>query len=195
MTGRRRLTRFIVPTAVQGSLRIFDRVTLEEFGEGELRVLSDSPAQTDDLMLLDRCGSSPPLTVPMRVAESDVVMVDGFARHRLRLEILDQHSSIDETKLMGVLVKELPVQLLDVSRDGCLMEAPAQVEVQAHGELNLQIDGRTCRDEVRVVRCFGDGARQGAYRIAAQFVGHVSQHDSAHSAAQSVTRNLKEKTS
>lgn len=76
----------------------------------------------------------------------------------------------------GNLITELPVVLLELSSDGCLIESREEVAVHAQGELDLRIEGHQSRDEVRVVRC---RSGHGAYRIAAKFIGAVSQHDSA----------------
>ena len=79
----------------------------------------------------------------------------------------------------GSLVTQLPVVLLELSSDGCLIESQAEVAEQSEGELDLTIDGHPSRDEVRIIRCHAGSNANGAYRIAAKFVGSVSQHDSA----------------
>lgn len=79
----------------------------------------------------------------------------------------------------GNLITELPVVLLELSSDGCLIESREEVAIHSEGELDLRIDGHQSRDEVRVVRCRSGHGVSGAYRIAAKFVGAVSQHDSA----------------
>jgi hypothetical protein len=79
----------------------------------------------------------------------------------------------------GALVTQLPVVLLELSSDGCLIESREEVAEHAEGELDLTIDGHPSRDEVRVIRCHAGDAADGAYRIAAKFIGAVSQYDSA----------------
>ena len=79
----------------------------------------------------------------------------------------------------GNLITELPVVLLELSSDGCLIECREEIAEQAEGELDLQIDGHPSRDEVRVIRCHAGHSANGAYRIAAKFIGAVSPHDSA----------------
>jgi hypothetical protein len=79
----------------------------------------------------------------------------------------------------GDLITELPVVLLELNSDGCLIASQAEVAEQAEGELDLQIDGYPSRDEVRVVRCHSGQEPNGAYRIAAKFIAAVSPHDSA----------------
>ena len=79
----------------------------------------------------------------------------------------------------GHLITKLPVVLLELSSDGCLIECREEIAEHAEGELDLQIDGHPSRDEVRVIRCHAGHNVNGAYRIAAKFIGAVSQHDSA----------------
>lgn len=74
---------------------------------------------------------------------------------------------------------QLPVVLLELSSDGVLIESREEVAEHAEGELDLKIDGHPSRDEVRVIRCHIGDEANGAYRIAAKFIGAVSQHDSA----------------
>lgn len=79
----------------------------------------------------------------------------------------------------GNLITELPVVLLELSSDGCLIECCEEIAEHAEGELDLQIEGHPSRDEVRIIRCHVAHNAGGAYRIAAKFIGAVSQHDSA----------------
>jgi hypothetical protein len=74
----------------------------------------------------------------------------------------------------GDLVTEVPVVLRELSSDGCLVESQEEVAEDAEGELDLRIDGHPSRDEVRVVRCHSQHVTNGAYRIAAKFIGPVS---------------------
>jgi hypothetical protein len=75
----------------------------------------------------------------------------------------------------GALVTQLPVVLRELSSDGCLIESQEEVAEHAEGELDLRIDGHPSRDEVRVVRCHSEHVTHGAYRIAAKFIGPVSE--------------------
>jgi hypothetical protein len=76
------------------------------------------------------------------------------------------------------VITEFPVVLLELSGDACLVESFTEVPAPSEGELDLRIDGHASRDMVRVVRCHSLNAGHGAYRIAAKFVGAVSEHDS-----------------
>jgi hypothetical protein len=62
----------------------------------------------------------------------------------------------------GMLVRTLPVRLLDVSRSGCLVEVARHLEVGTSGQLQLEMDGVLHLDDVRVCRCL---MREGASRL------------------------------
>ena len=54
--------------------------------------------------------------------------------------------------MRGVLVREIPVRLLDVSLSGCLLGATREVEHGTPGELRIALDGEHYQDFIRVVR-------------------------------------------
>ena len=54
--------------------------------------------------------------------------------------------------MRGVLVREIPVRLLDVSQSGCLLGATREVEHGTGGELRIMLDGKHYQDFIRVVR-------------------------------------------
>jgi hypothetical protein len=175
MLGRRRFNRFSVTDALRGSLRILDSATLEHFAGNELHVLTDFAADLNDRLSLDRLGASPLLSLSLRVADTDVVMVDGAPRHRLRLEIMNDSTPLEEKQLIGLLVREIPTSLIEISRDGCLLSTASAVEEGAVAELSLTVGQRTCRDEVRIVRCLSDDGHRNQYHVAAEFTANHSQ--------------------
>lgn len=61
-----------------------------------------------------------------------------------------------------MLVWTLPVRLLDVSRNGCLVEVARHLETGTNGQLQLEMDGVVHLDDVRVCRC---QVREGASRV------------------------------
>lgn len=72
----------------EGSLRIPGDVVVERCGEGEVWVVSTSPAHRGELLTLDLADSGPPMTMNVRVVDSVPVPIDGAVRHRLRLAIV-----------------------------------------------------------------------------------------------------------
>jgi hypothetical protein len=52
-----------------------------------------------------------------------------------------------------VFQQELPVQLVNVSRSGCLLQASRPVRVGTVGRLRVSLDDAEYADDVRVARC------------------------------------------
>ena len=55
--------------------------------------------------------------------------------------------------LLGVIERETPVCLLNISGSGCLLETGRLVEIGSTGEVRLVSDRHTYRDELRITRC------------------------------------------
>jgi len=88
MPGRRSAQRFTLSVPWEGTLRVPGDVTIERYGEEHVWVLSSTPASRNEVLTLDVPGSTLPVTVSVRVADSVPVLIDGVLRHRLQLEIL-----------------------------------------------------------------------------------------------------------
>jgi hypothetical protein len=67
------------------------------------------------------------------------------------MTVLDRILAADD--LVGVLGRDVPVRLLNISGSGCLVESSARIEEGATGSLLVNLNGETYRDEVRVARC------------------------------------------
>ncbi len=57
--------------------------------------------------------------------------------------------------MRGLLVRQVPVRLVNVSLSGFLLESANEIGVGTTGELRVQISGSRCRDQVRVARSVG----------------------------------------
>src|SRR5438128_7134086 len=169
MLGRRRSRRFSLNAPFEGSLRVEKQVVLERYSDNELWVVSDTPARHDEMLTLDRVGSSPPLSMPVRVASADVVMRDGVPQHRMQLTMVQQNELLDPPLMLGVLVRTLPVRVVEVSRSGCLLQARSNVEEGMTGELSLDTGGHGCIDHVKVTRCAGTDEEGSTYSIGVEF--------------------------
>ena len=95
------------------------QVVLERYSDNELWVVSDTPARQDEMLTLDRVGSSPPLSMPVRVASTDVVMRDGVPYHELGPAYLDErqreraiHRHVRQLEQLGyhVMLVEPPAE-------------------------------------------------------------------------------------
>jgi hypothetical protein len=63
---------------------------------------------------------------------------------------------------IGSLGRDVVVELVDVSRSGCLLSSPVVIPTGTLGILSLEIEGDRYTDEVRVARCLkvpGTGER------------------------------------
>lgn len=91
--GRRRDSRFLLAQPVDGNLRVREEVTVEEWTENEMVVLSPEPCRADERLTIELPGNSR-RRLSVRVRESrPTVIADGPIRHRLRLAI--QHHGAD----------------------------------------------------------------------------------------------------
>ena len=70
----------------------------------------------------------------------------------------------------GVLARNVPTRLLEISRTGCLLESRQRVEDGTVGELQLQLQLETFVDDVRVTRCVLVEGSGSIYRVGAEFV-------------------------
>jgi hypothetical protein len=64
----------------------------------------------------------------------------------------DRQRTLEHATLI-VLQQELPVQLVNISRSGCLLQAPRPLRVGTVGRLRIALDGMEYADDVRVARC------------------------------------------
>jgi hypothetical protein len=72
--------------------------------------------------------------------------------------------------VLGVLGRNVPARLIEISRSGCLLESRERVEDGTVGELRLQVGGETFVDDVRITRCVLVEGSGSCYRVGAEFV-------------------------
>jgi PilZ domain len=78
-------------------------------------------------------------------------------------------------ELLGVLRRELQVQLLNFSGSGCLLESQRRVEPGTIGTLRLRLGEDEYSDDVRIVRCqVIEGGS--IYHVGAEFVWTAPPH-------------------
>jgi hypothetical protein len=65
----------------------------------------------------------------------------------------------DRADSLAMLVRSVPVRLVEVSRGGCLLECPRRLESGTSGVLAVELAGLLRTDDIRVARC---QARAGA---------------------------------
>jgi hypothetical protein len=75
-----------------------------------------------------------------------------------------------ERPLVGALVRQVPLRLLDVSVSGCLFESPASISDGSVGYLDVAIDGRHRGETVRICRSVRIRGRVWPWITGAQFL-------------------------
>jgi hypothetical protein len=79
-------------------------------------------------------------------------------------------NAIEGTDVAGLLARDVPTRLLDISRTGCLLESRQRVEDGTVGELQLRVQHETFVDDVRVTRCVLVEGSGSIYLVGAEFV-------------------------
>jgi hypothetical protein len=83
---------------------------------------------------------------------------------------LNALNTIGQPEVSGMLARDVPMRLVDISRTGCLLESRQRIEEGTVGELQLQVQRETFVDDVRVTRCVLVEGSGSIYRVGAEFV-------------------------
>ena len=81
-----------------------------------------------------------------------------------------QSSVACEMEILGVLTRQIPTRLLEISLSGCLLESALRIEEGTVGALRLEVEGHAYSDDVRATRCVaieGSGSR---YLVGVEFL-------------------------
>lgn len=87
MSGRRSHERFAVLPSPAGVLRVLRDVVVQSTSRDDMVVVSHDPVVMGELVSLSPDDTGGGLTA--RVLESQLIVVDGSVRHRLRLHVPD----------------------------------------------------------------------------------------------------------
>lgn len=72
--------------------------------------------------------------------------------------------------LVGVLTREIPTRLVEISRSGCLLESGIRVVEGTVAALRLEIDGKVCTEDVRATRCVAVAGSGSSFLIGIEFL-------------------------
>lgn len=75
-----------------------------------------------------------------------------------------------QMELVGVLTREIPTRLVEISRSGCLLESRRHVEEGTVGTLRLEVLGQTYREDVRATRCVALAGSGSSYLVGIEFL-------------------------
>jgi len=79
-------------------------------------------------------------------------------------------SSMNGTETRAVLIRDVPVCLLNVSLSGCLLESRTRLQTPVAGQLRVIVNGEARVDDIRLSRCvFVEGSGV-VYRAGAEFL-------------------------
>ncbi len=78
--------------------------------------------------------------------------------------------ALDESEAIGLLARNVPTRLLDISRTGCLLESRQRIDIGTVGELRLEVQHLTYVDDVRVTRCVLMEGSSAIYLVGVEFV-------------------------
>jgi hypothetical protein len=99
-------------------------------------------------------------------------------------------NAFEGPELTGMLGRNVPTRLIDISRTGCLLESRHRVEDGTVGELQLQVDRETFVDDVRVTRCVLVEGSGSVYLVGAEFV--QTRRAGEHSIRRAITAILRQ---
>jgi hypothetical protein len=73
-------------------------------------------------------------------------------------------------ELVGVLTREIPTRLLEISRSGCLLESRHRIEEGTVGTLRLEVLGQTYLEDVRATRCVAIAGSGSSHLVGIEFL-------------------------
>jgi hypothetical protein len=79
-------------------------------------------------------------------------------------------------ELVGVLTREIPTRLVEISRSGCLLESAHRIEEGTVATLRLEVQGQTYTEDVRATRCVAVAGSGSSYLVGIEFL-HTSSPD------------------
>jgi len=75
-----------------------------------------------------------------------------------------------QMELVGVLTREIPTRLVEISRSGCLLESGHRIEEGTVGALRLEVEGQTYLEDVRATRCVAIAGSGSSYLVGVEFL-------------------------
>lgn len=75
-----------------------------------------------------------------------------------------------QMELVGVLTREIPTRLVEVSRSGCLLESSHRIEEGTIAALRLEVDGQIYLEDIRATRCVAIAGSGSSYLVGVEFL-------------------------
>lgn len=80
-----------------------------------------------------------------------------------------------QVALYGVLTREIPTRLVEISRTGCLLESGYPIEEGTVAALRLEVQGQAYFEDVRATRCVAIAGSGSSYLVGIEFLQTSSQ--------------------
>jgi PilZ domain-containing protein len=75
-----------------------------------------------------------------------------------------------EVELTGVLARQIPTRLVEISRSGCLLESSHRIEEGTVAALSLEVRGQRFSGDVRATRCVAVAGLGSRYLVGVEFL-------------------------
>jgi hypothetical protein len=154
-----------------------------------LVIIGEASAVVGEWLVLDVAGAGGAATLRVRVAGSRPVVVDGAVRYALSVILLDEAQAalgvdsrspspgrdtlpeiLSANDLVGVLARDVPVRVMNVSGSGCLVETTLRIDEGTTATLRVRIDGQEHRDPVQIMWCHRLAGSGETWRVGAEFL-------------------------
>jgi len=165
-------------------------VTVVGIGEDHtLELLSTLAGMPGEVVAVELAGQRTVLTLAACVTESRPVVVEGGVCYAVRLLALDETRRpeaglstfgqrtiasraevLNASDLVGVMIRESDVHVINVSASGCLVESFADIDEGTTATLTVRAGDEDFSDGVRIARCDrvqGAGSR---FLVGAEFL-------------------------
>jgi PilZ domain-containing protein len=73
-------------------------------------------------------------------------------------------------ELTGVLLREMPTRLVEISRTGCLLETSHRIAEGTIAALRVELQGRVYTEDVRATRCVAVAGSGTSYLVGIEFL-------------------------
>ncbi len=82
----------------------------------------------------------------------------------------DERRHDDGHEAVAMLVRVVPVRLIEVSRGGCRLESTSRIGAGVSGQLAVELQGLMRIDDVRVARCQPRAGAGAAFQVGAELL-------------------------
>jgi hypothetical protein len=180
MIERRRAERVQFAQPGVGTLRTVQDVEIARLGSQHAVVIVPGQLPQGERLLLEIwvARDAKPYTVLVHVVRNQLVMDEGALRWRALLKMVQpaprggfQGVQLPPSRrVIGALIRRVPVRVLEASTAGCVLESPSAVVEGAVGFVQTRTAIHECSEAVRIRRTSETSDQAWPYRMAAEFL-------------------------